>query len=596
MKKLIQPVLFLLFPFLTILIVEYPIRLSVIEVVNWGLEKPTYIVVTYLIIFLVQSLWLSLINNFYISIIVNQIIFGLFAVANYYKMMFLNDPILPWDLVFVKQIFDLLPNLKGIVPINLIIFAGVVIILIIAAVIKYTKFNVLSLRRRIAVFIISFGVLLTIVSYPSNFFNKLMAELELSNVTWDYKVSLDHNGLVLTFVSKINEMNIPTPENYSKEEVSEIVESIEVKETVESDIQPNIVVIMSEAFWEFEKILPNYEGETYYPTVSEYKIGNIVSPRYGGGTSNVEFEALTGYSNNLLPDGSVPYQQFMSPYVPALPNVLKEYGYETSALHTYHKYFWNRIVAYPALGFDQFIGLEDLESPDYYGAFIDDRVVNDMILDQLTDGEKPQFVFAVTMQNHGMYVDGRYGSDTMQIATEYSENTNNMINTFGTGVVHSDKVLKDLFEEIEALDEPTLVVFFGDHLPYLENAYNEAGFVDENGNYSLEDQMKLKETPIAVWNNYGKDINEIGSISTSFLAPYIVEWAELKMPTYYKFLQNFRENMPSYTSIVKSDADGVLYSETPEHLLELEQQYRILQYDLLHGNRYLEEIEAEAKK
>ncbi len=68
------------------------------------------------------------------------------------------------------------------------------------------------------------------------------------------------------------------------------------------------------------------------------------------------------------------------------------------------------------------------------------------------------------------------------------------------------------------------------------------------------------------------------------------------MPNYYRFLQNFRENMPGYTSIVKSDANGELYSETPEHLLELEQQYRILQYDLLHGNRYLEEIEAEAKK
>ena len=595
MKKWVQPLLFLLFPFLTILIVELPIRLSVIEVVNWGLEKPLYIVATYLIIFLVQSLLFALINNYYLSLIINQIVFGLVAVANYYKMMFLNDPILPWDLVFVKQIFDLLPNLKGVIPLNLILFTGVIILLVIAVVIKYTKFNVLSLRRRVSVFVITFGMLIIIVSYPSNFFSKIMAELELSDVAWDYKISLDHNGLVLNFVSKINELSIPTPENYSKKEVSDIVDSIEVRETVESDIQPNIVVIMSEAFWEFEKILPNYDGESYYPTVTKYKVGNIVSPTYGGGTSNVEFEALTGYSNSLLPDGSVPYQQYMSTYVPALPNLLKEYGYETSAFHTYHKYFWNRMVAYPALGFDQFIGLEDLESPNYYGAFIDDRVVNDMILNQLTEGEQPQFVFAVTMQNHGMYVDGRYGSDTMQLATEYSENTNNMINTYGTGVVHSDKVLKDLLEELETLDEPTLVVFFGDHLPYLENAYNEAGFVDKDGNYDLEDQLKLKETPIAVWNNYDKDINEVGSFSTSFLAPYIVEWAELKMPTYYSFLQNFRENMPGYTSIVKSDANGELYSQTPEQMLELEQQYRILQYDLLHGNRYLEELEGKSK-
>ncbi len=595
MKKIIQPILFLLFPIFTILIIEFSIRLSVEEVVKWAIEKPQYVLVTYLIIFLVQSLLLALLNNLYLSVIINQIIFGLVAVVNYYKMIFLNDPILPWDLVFVKQIFDLLPNLKGIVPINFILFTGVVILLVIAAVIKYTKFNVLSLRRRVVAFAVSFGMLLVIASYPTNFFNKVMEELELSSVPWNYKISLDHNGLVLNFVSKINEMSIPTPEDYSKEEVSKIVESIEKKETEVSDIQPNIVVIMSEAFWEFEKILPNYEGESYYPTVSEYKIGNIVSPSYGGGTSNVEFEALTGYSNNLLPEGSVPYQQYMSPYVPALPNILKEYGYETSAFHTYHKYFWNRVVAYPALGFDHFVGIEDLESPDYHGAFIDDRVVNDLVINQLKDATQPQFIFAVTMQNHGMYVDGRYGSDTMQIATEYSDHTNNMINTYGTGVVHSDEMLKELLEQLETLEKPTLVVFFGDHLPYLENAYNEAGYVDENGNYSLEDQLKLKETPIAVWNNYDKDINDIGSISTSFLAPYIMEWAELKLPTYYNFLQQFRENMPGYTSIVKLDADGELYAATPEQIVELEKQYRILQYDLLHGNRYLEELEAEAE-
>ena len=444
--------------------------------------------------------------------------------------------------------------------------------------------------------IASFGMLLIIASYPTNFFNKVMEELELSNVTWNYKISLDHNGFILNFVSKINEMSIPTPENYSKKEVSKIVESIIAEETVGSDTKPNIIVIMSEAFWEFEKILPNYEGETYYPTVSEYKVGNIVSPSFGGATSNVEFEALTGYSNNFLPDGSVPYQQFMSPYVPALPNLLKEYGYETSAFHTYHKFFWNRVVAYPALGFDRFVGLEDLESPAYKGVFIDDREVNNLILNQLKDATQPQFIYAVTMQNHGMYLDERYGNDTMQIATDYSEYVNGMINTYGTGVVHSDEVLKDLLEEIETLDKPTLVVFFGDHLPNLDNTYREVGFVDANGNFSLEDQLKLKETPVAVWNNYGKDIDDIGSISTSFLAPYIIEWAELKMPTYYRFLRNFRENMPGYTMVVKSDADGGLYAETPEHMMELEYQYRILQYDLLHGKRYLEEIEAEAEK
>ncbi|MEK4496994.1 sulfatase-like hydrolase/transferase [Ureibacillus sp. FSL W8-0352] len=181
--------------------------------------------------------------------------------------------------------------------------------------------------------------------------------------------------------------------------------------------------------------------------------------------------------------------------------------------------------------------------------------------------EKPTFIYAVTMQNHGPYLDTRYGDNTEKIVDSYSSETNQILNTYGTGIIHSDNALHSLFDTLGSLKEPTLVVFFGDHLPALGNVYNELNYKSNN---FLEQELNMKKTPLVVWNNFDKEIDEIGAISSSFLAPKIMEWAELDSPSYYSFLSNFSKLLPGYTSVVKLSGEGDLFTETPKELSEKE--------------------------
>lgn len=133
--------------------------------------------------------------------------------------------------------------------------------------------------------------------------------------------------------------------------------------------------------------------------------GRLISPTFGGKTALVEFEILTGNSMALLPKGSVPYQQYLKNPIPSVVWEFKKNGYETVAVHTYEKTFFNRANAYPLLGFDAFIGKEDISHPKYRGPFISDETFTDEILARLRakDRKGPLFVFGISMENHFSY-------------------------------------------------------------------------------------------------------------------------------------------------------------------------------------------------
>jgi phosphoglycerol transferase MdoB-like AlkP superfamily enzyme len=135
--------------------------------------------------------------------------------------------------------------------------------------------------------------------------------------------------------------------------------------------QPNVVLILSESFWDVPQMknvrfdpdpIPNFRSIS-----STFGGGRLISPTFGGKTALVEFEILTGNSMALLPKGSVPYQQYLKNPIPSVVWEFKKNGYETVAVHTYEKTFFNRANAYPLLGFDAFIGKEDLSHPKYRG-------------------------------------------------------------------------------------------------------------------------------------------------------------------------------------------------------------------------------------
>ncbi len=182
--------------------------------------------------------------------------------------------------------------------------------------------------------------------------------------------------------------------------------------------KPNVIFIMNEAFWD-PTLLKNVKfSEDPLPTVhrlqKEMTSGFLLSPQFGGGTSNVEFEILSGQSMSFMPAGSVPYQQYISRPLPSLASYFKSQGYASTAIHSYERWFWNRENVYRYMGFDEFISKEGFDNPVNKGAFIADDEVSRRIIQEVEENEEPTFIYAVTMQNHGPYDDNRYGDNPIK--------------------------------------------------------------------------------------------------------------------------------------------------------------------------------------
>ena len=553
---------------------------------NWGLYF-----ISACIYFIVQLLLVVLLNNVYLGAFISFILWILAAVVNFYKMEMMGDPVLPWDFLYANQIFDLLPALYKNVNLVLLISVAVAAVVIIGLLIKFTAFKTFNWKVRIGALVVLIACMMLVYNFDKNFVGKSFKSAGAASIPWNQIESQEKNGMIVGFLLNVPNIRVEKPANYSAKSMAALNDQVEQmlmnEEYLTTDEKPNVVMIMSEAYWDLKKIGIPQDGSTLTPTIDANQIGEIVSPRYGGGTSTVEFEALTGFSMAHLPGGAVPYQQFLVNETPSLARTFKAHGYSTTAIHTYYKYFWNRIQAYEALGFDQFIGLDDLVDPAFFGwMYVDDQVVTDEIMKTIEESDKPSFIYAVTMLNHGLYNDTRYGDNTMQAVDEYSDESNQILNNLATGYKRSDEAYADLLERIEASNEPTLVVFFGDHLPSMNATYEEVGFVESMAKKSLEEELKMKQTPLVVWNNYGQSIEQVGNVSTSFLPPLVMEWAQLPGIGYYSVLQEMLETMPAYTSIVKETADGELVKETPSQYTELENMYKMIQYDIMFGDKH----------
>ena len=144
----------------------------------------------------------------------------------------------------------------------------------------------------------------------------------------------------------------------------------------------------------------------------------------GGNTANTEFEFLTGNSMAFLPQGSIPYQQYITKELPALPAYLASLGYETVATHPYYADGWDRDKVYPLLGFSESIFKDQYWGAGYVRKYVSDNSCVDKIIELYEKKEEgtPLFVFNVTMQNHGGYSD-TYDNFTPDITVEGVEST-----------------------------------------------------------------------------------------------------------------------------------------------------------------------------
>lgn len=358
-----------------------------------------------------------------------------------------------------------------------------------------------------------------------------------------YSISYYENqGFLPTFIAIWQDMPIREPEGYSDkaakkvlgemvEEYDETVGQSEDRQAAEAQFdaeQPSVIAVMNESFSdlsEFDGLRSGYKGPQFFKGMDDtlYR-GKLFVNVHGGGTCNSEFEFLTGNSLGYMGAGKYPYSSFWMGNIDNLAKQFSALGYHTTAMHPNWASNWNRNRIYPQFGFDEFLDMDafggfpekdlitgetKMETPTGEPIFhsgVSDQATYEKILEILDSSSDPQFVFDVTMQNHGSYNQKNIPEDklTNYVPSDTYEDplfteTPERLNEYLSCVEESDRALKWFVSELKKLDRPVVLVFFGDHQPSMTPDYNDAWYVDED---EMTHAQRIYHANYVVWANY----------------------------------------------------------------------------------------------
>lgn len=354
---------------------------------------------------------------------------------------------------------------------------------------------------------------------------------------------------------------------------------------------PNIVVVMDESFSDLTSYLEGYETSTDpMPFVrSLMQQENVisgtcaVSSDMGTGTANSEFEFLTGNSMAYF-RGNTPYVQFIDTETPSLASELAGRGYRTQAMHAYERAGYNRVKVYDRFGFQQYKGIEDFDVDiDVARGYPTDETNYRQLIKDFEEnrGGAPQFLFNITMQNHGGYYASDYEWPVRVHEVAPVESYDDSVIAYESSVRMADDALRQLISYLETVDEPTVLLFFGDHEPRLSNEFYSSWFTDENG-LDLETTAQLHKTPFFIWGNYdlNTDAAAKGStVSLNYLSTVLFQAAGIKLSPYQEYLADLRMEHPVITARYFTDAFGSKIGSTPTAFTDSIREYQWLQYN-----------------
>lgn len=585
----------LLFSIAMIFIVEWIARDSIAEVVSFFLDpaRPAWTTIgVFFLLFIALDAVFSR-ENYGVILIAPLALIP--ALVSHQKQIFLSDPLYPTDFLFGRQIMELMPVLVKDRPWT---FVGVVVGIIVALValawlirFAWRRFPVLTRRQRMARLAVALpllGFFYHIMDY--NNFSWVRDRLQVIPIMWDQTENYRHNGFLMAFALNMPMANVTAPAGY----MSDAIDTIPVKPVPAGTThrgKPDVIVLMSESFWDPTR-LPNIKlSPDPMPTIRAMQSGNVFSPEFGGMTANVEFEALTGFSNAFLPYGSIPYQQYIRNPIPSLATFFRGEGYVARAVHPFQKWFWNRSAVYKAFGFEQFKSEENMPVMQKRGIFASDESLTKEIIRQADQLRDPFFFFTVTLQGHGPYEANRYAKNTIKVEGNLLEVDRQVLATYAQGIKEADDSLKMLMDWAKERDRETIIVLFGDHLPPLNTVYPNTGFMNDvtaSRKGSLEQMKAQHETPLVVWSNKTGPVKDIGTISPAFLSYQILKQGGFEHPYYTGFLGNVFDKyhvIDRYMLVDAKGKDTAAWSRqktTPS----LIRDYRFLQHDMMFGKRY----------
>lgn len=411
-------------------------------------------------------------------------------------------------------------------------------------------------------------------------------------------------GFITSFTEMVNELPIEKPEGYTPDEAKNIEQELvaaydstygssEQRAAAVAqfnEIKPTVIAVMNESFTDlscFEQLkAAGYFGPNFYNSLPDTLVrGTMLASVTGGGTANSEFEFLTGATTAFVGVGKIPYQLYQMSDVDSLAKDLKELGYVATAMHPQNPVNYHRDKIYQQLGFGEFLSIDGFGDAPYYHNGVCDYVTYDKILELLRTDERPQFIFDVTMQNHGGY---EIGSVPAEELTNYwvegaSENTNAMLNTYLTCINASDRDLESFINELRNIGRPVVLVFFGDHQPSIATSLNDELYPQED---TASHAFRVHQSTYFVWANYeiagNNKLNVYDTVGANKIAAIALNKIGAPLTDYQKALLATRSDIPSINVAGYLGADGLRYD------LESEDSPYTSTIDKLQRVQYLE--------
>lgn len=525
-----------------------------------------------------------------------------FGLANMYVKEFRGEPLVPMDMGSVSTAMTVARGYTYSVGVD-VSFAAAVTVLAMALAVRLSMPDAALKTKVILRLIIAIVVSgIAFCFYATDTF-----------VNWGYKPDFfnqmrgyNNKGALLGFTVNTRYLHRSAPEGYDPDEVKSIVEdelagydgtpiskqgpkgSVSGK-TAALKEKPDIIVIMDEAFSDLSVNGDVRTNEDPVPNLNALKKESLQGYAYvsvfGAGTSNTEFEFLTGNPMAFLPPASNAYQLYIQKSQPGLVQTLKDRGYTTHAFHPYFRGNWNRPRVYESMGFDDYYGIEDMFSREFVdqytnnpnakytlGKLLEDegksgdvflrRYVSDAydFSELITryeerDKTKPYFMFNVTMQNHSPYdltMEDRYKKISLEgMKADYPKTEQYL------QIIHqTDAALGDLVAYFKSVERPVILLFFGDHQPSIENEfYEELTGTDPNRMEGTQN-MNRYATRFMLWANYDIPKGWIDRISVNYLKALVLENTGLALTEYDRYLEALCRRYPVITSQGALGADG----------------------------------------
>lgn len=318
--------------------------------------------------------------------------------------------------------------------------------------------------------------------------------------------------------------------------------------------------------------------------------GHVVVPGFAGGTANTEFDIVTGMQTNALSATTTSAFRVVNRNLDSLFRVFDTDGYTTTFMHPGYAWFYNRENVYQWLGAQDISFAADMKGLKKKGTWVTDDSMADQIEQQFqttTSAGKDLFNLTVTIQNHMSYTADKYGAGykfpSVQTSANLSDEAKTLLSVYIEGVRDADAMLGRLTTYFSQQKEPVVLVFWGDHLPYLGDnqlCYRELGMDVGKEENQRSDALISYETPYVIWanNTAAKQLNwnetvssldlpKNGTLSACYLGATILEMTGRGTESpWFHYLTQVRRELPAIQKKIcmKNDGSMATLSSLPE--------------------------------